>query len=141
MFGQCDVNTCYEIFLNVYENACAKYVPRTKSRPVKRDKWITAEISNLLKERKKTWFDMSRKTRRTRAIRVEYNRMCKKTKKVIKKTVCDYERDLASRAKHDPKLVYAYINSKRNTKETQKLYEFWRTSPVNVWSRGRTFAT
>jgi len=113
LFEKCDVNTCFERFLNVYENACAKYVPRTKARPVKRDKWISAEISDLLKEKRKTWFDMSRKERRNRAIRVEYNIMCKK----IKKGLRDYERDLASRAKHDPKLVYAYINSKRNTKE------------------------
>jgi len=37
--------------------------------------------------------------------------------------VLDYKRDLASRAKHDPKLVYAYINSKRNTKEAIKVLE------------------
>ena len=80
---------------------------------MKRDKWISAEIIELLKTKKKTWFDMSRKERKNRAVRLEYNRMCKMTKKAIKKAVCDYERDLAARAKHDPKLVYAYINSKR----------------------------
>jgi len=53
LFGQCDVNTCYERFLNVYENACAKYVPLTKARPMKRDKWISAEINDLLKKRKR----------------------------------------------------------------------------------------
>ena len=91
----------------MYENACTKFVPRTKARTVKRDKWISAEISDLLKEKRKTWFDMSRKERTNRAVRVDYNRLCKRTKKAIKKAVQDYERDLASRAKHDPKLVYA----------------------------------
>ena len=66
---------------------------------------------------------MGRKERKNRAVRVEYNRLCKKTKKAIKKAVRDYERDLASRAKHDPKLVYAYINSKRNTKEAIRVLE------------------
>ena len=61
LFGQSDVNTCYDIFLSVYDNVCAKYVPWTIARPVRRDKWISAEISNLLKEKRKTWFVMSRK--------------------------------------------------------------------------------
>ena len=60
---------------------------------------------------------MSIKERKNRDVRVKYNKLCKKAKKAIKRALRDYERDLASRAKHDPKLMYAYINSKRNTKE------------------------
>jgi len=123
LFGQCDVNTCYERFLNVYQRACAKFVPRTKARPVRRDKWISAEITDMLKEKRKSWFEMGRKDRKNRAVRTAYNKLCKRTKKAIKKAVRDYERDLASRAKRDPKLVYAYINSKRNTKEAIRVLE------------------
>ena len=67
---------------------------------------------------------MKRKERRNRAVRLEYNRMCKRTKKAIKKAVCDYERDLATRAKHDSKLVYAYINSKKNTESSPSGFGF-----------------
>ena len=81
----------------MYNNACFKLLPRTKARPVRSDKWISAEISELLKKKRKTWFDMSRKDRKYRAVRVEYNRLCKNTKKAVS----DYERDLASRAKHE----------------------------------------
>ena len=98
----CRVNSVSVIGL-----ACSgsKFVPQTKARPAKRDKWISSEISKLLKEKKKLWFNMSRKERRNRDVRVEYNRLCKRTEKSIKRAVLDYERDLASRAKHDPKLV------------------------------------
>jgi len=41
----------------------------------------------------------------------------------IKKAVLDYERDLSARAKYDPKLVYAYIKSKRNKKEAIRVLD------------------
>ena len=47
LFGKSDVNTCYKLFMNIYENACEKYVPLTKYRPMKRDKWMTTEIADF----------------------------------------------------------------------------------------------
>ena len=38
LLGKFDVNSCYEKFLIVYNNACAKYVSRTRAKRVRRDK-------------------------------------------------------------------------------------------------------
>jgi len=84
---------------------------------------MTAEIVELLNTKQKTWLSMSKKERKNRTVREEYNRLCKRSKKTIKKVVLEYERELASRAKHDPKLVYAYFNSKRTTKEAIRVLE------------------
>ena len=62
----------------------------TKARTAKHDKWINAEIFDLLKEKRKTWFDMSRKERTNCAVKVDNNRLCKRIKKAIKKAVLDY---------------------------------------------------
>jgi len=109
--------------MNIYKNACEKYVPLTKYKPMKREKWMTTEIADLIKTKRKKWFEMSRKERKNKSVRAEYNKLCKKAKKTIKKAVLSYEKDIAKRAKHDLKIIFAYINSKRDMKEAIRILE------------------
>ena len=41
-------------------------------------------------------------------------------KKLVKRNIRDYERNLAANSKHNPKSVYSYINNKTNIKDSIK---------------------
>ena len=49
--------------------------------------------------------------------KLEYRNQCSKLTKSIKEEKLRLERELASKAKHDPKLIHTYIRNKMDVKE------------------------
>ena len=44
LFQDCSVNECYEIFVNIYESLCEKYIPKLDENIRKNAKWMTVKI-------------------------------------------------------------------------------------------------
>ena len=59
--------------------------------------------------------------------RITNNRIIKKE---VKKTIIAYEQSIVTRSKHDPKILYSYINQNKKCKEKSRAYwkkiTFWR---------------
>ena len=69
----------------------------------------------MVKQKHKMWYKI-----RSDTGKAEYRRQCMNLTKSIKKEKIKWESELASRAKHNPKLIYSYIRSKMDVKEQIK---------------------
>nr|XP_047141009.1 uncharacterized protein LOC124816049 [Hydra vulgaris] len=103
------VNECYEKWLRKYEIGCEKYIPTLNldknSFQLKNNSlWMTSELKSMCKEKKKCWF-------RNRNSDI---------KKLVKKSIRNFEKNLALNSKNNPKSVYAYINNKTRFKDSIK---------------------
>nr|XP_047141010.1 uncharacterized protein LOC124816050 [Hydra vulgaris] len=103
------VNECYEKWLRKYEIGCEKYIPTLNldknSFQLKNNSlWMTTELKSMCKEKKKCWF-------RNRNSDI---------KKLVKKSIRNFEKNLALNSKSNPKSVYAYINNKTRFKDSIK---------------------
>nr|XP_047141284.1 uncharacterized protein LOC124816226 [Hydra vulgaris] len=103
------VNECYEKWLRKYEIRCEKYIPTLNfdknSFQLKNNSlWMTSELKSMCKEKKKCWF-------RNRNSDI---------KKLVKKSIRNFEKNLAPYSKNNPKSVYAYINNKTRIKDSIK---------------------
>nr|XP_047143057.1 uncharacterized protein LOC124817257 [Hydra vulgaris] len=95
-FKGLSVNECYEKWLRKYEIGCEKYIPTLNldknSFQLKNNSlWMTSELKSMCKEKKK-----------------------------CRKSIRNFEKNLALNSKNNPKSVYAYINNKTRFKDSIK---------------------
>ena len=92
-----------------------KYSQKTKENPP----WFNKELENKIKTKFKL-FVKKRASPKNEELRIDYNKICKIIKKEVKKTIIAYEQSIVARSKHDPKILYAYINQNKKCKEKIK---------------------
>ena len=66
----------------------------------------------MIKRKHKMWYRV-----KSEEDKMEYRNHCLKLTKSIRKERIRMERELASKARHDPKLIHKYIRKKMNVKE------------------------
>ena len=54
-------------------------------------------------------------------LKIKFNNSCREVKRLIKKAHASYEKDLATKSKANPKLLYSYVNSQNTKKEKIRL--------------------
>ena len=98
------IEEAYSRFLCVNNNDWKEYVPiKGDANSIKRGEWISKEILNILKQKHKMWYKI-----RSDADKAEYRRQFMNLTNSIKKEKIKWESELASREKHNPKLIYSY---------------------------------
>ena len=77
---------------------------------------MSREIKGLIRQKANLWnrYKMSGK----RGSVEEYRECAKRVRKGVKEAIKSYELVIISKAKDNPKLLYAYINSRQQTKES-----------------------
>ena len=116
-FEGCTTNECYERFLEKYNDWSIQCIP-TKALGTKRMKpWLTKEIRDLISLKKSLWKKQQSTFKSKPAVLRLYRETSRKLKKCIKKSVNLFEFKIAS-DKHNPKRLFAYINSKKNLKQS-----------------------
>lgn len=112
-----NVNETWSEFTKVMKEQIENHIPTKKvhsGSKSKREFPADQEILKTLKLKKK----LSRKalTSNDPSTRREYNKVRNKAKKLIRKARKNYEHNMASKAKSDPKVIWKYINSKSKTR-------------------------
>ena len=118
-FHDSDVNNCYDKFLNVYEDACNKFIRVTKFKVTyKPCKWMNNDIKNKIEAKNKLWFRCRSSGFKNKELIAEYNRSKVDFKRNVHVAKRDFELNIAIKAKHDPKVLYNYVRSKQKVKST-----------------------
>ena len=104
---------CYEIFIKKYDEACTNFVPTARpGSKRKSEPWIDNTICEIIRLKHTTWYKMNQNGNRA-----EYRNVSKRLKRLIYNAKKQFERDIASRSKREPKLVHAYVRSKMIVKD------------------------
>ncbi|KAK3099864.1 hypothetical protein FSP39_010887 [Pinctada imbricata] len=111
-----DINTCWSKFHSKIKELEEKYIPTSQPKGNKKDRKYPVDKKALEMIRKK--HALARKATRTGKDkdRQEYNRHRNKVKHHMRKLQRNFECDLASKAKGNPKAIWNYINSKSKTR-------------------------
>ncbi|XP_004206196.1 uncharacterized protein LOC101238883 [Hydra vulgaris] len=118
-FNGHNTDDCYNIFLNHYEAACKNYVPVTNLKWIRRrSEWVNDDIKNKIKAKNKLWFRCRANGYKNLKLVNEYKACNIQLKKLIYKARCEFELDLAIKSKHNPKILFKYVNSKQNVRTT-----------------------
>ena len=114
---ECDnTQDIYDKFLEYYNKACLKFIPKSNRSNKKRPPWITRELKAMLRTKYGLWQRYLRSGRKSMSILEEYKEVCKNSKKAKNRAIYKYECDLVDKSKHNPKLLYAYSRSRQQTK-------------------------
>ena len=73
---------------------------------------MSKEIKGMIRQKHKLWYKI-----RSEKYKIEYRSQCSKLTKSIREENMRLERELASKAKHDPKLIHTYIRNKMDVKD------------------------
>ncbi|XP_065678163.1 uncharacterized protein LOC124818192 [Hydra vulgaris] len=124
-FEGLSVNECYEKWLRKYEIGCEKYIPTLNldknSFQLKNNSlWMTTELKSMCKEKKKCWFRNRNSGFKSLLEVNKYKKLNKDIKKLGKKSIRNFEKNLGLNSKSNPKSVYAYINNKTRFKDSIK---------------------
>ncbi|CAF1064320.1 unnamed protein product [Brachionus calyciflorus] len=115
VFDSKDVNTCYNLFVDMYHTLCHEFIPKKKLSHKHNLPWLTQMTKRLIREKKNLWFKYLASKKNTELLR-KFKEAKKIVEKSIKEDLCRFETDLIKRSKTNPKLFYSYVNSKTNVK-------------------------
>jgi hypothetical protein len=116
LFETKNVQECYEIFLDKYNETCSKFIPRFKlTSKTKRAPWITNELLKLSRAKKALWYKLKASGGKIRSIELEYKKAKREFEKQSREATRSFEKNLVFDTKN-PKRLYTYINSKQKVK-------------------------
>jgi hypothetical protein len=125
MFDGFSVNECYTIFVNLYKDACRRFVP-TVNAPIvnNHNPWVTSEVMAAVRLKRELWGKYrSAGIQNRNVLSNEYKLASKKVKKVVKAAMVDYEESVYVASRTDPKRLHAYIKLKQTVKDSIRALE------------------
>ena len=118
IYGIQDVEQAWNLFIDILRNAIAECVPMRDRRPANnaKPKWWNIDIRNILLAKKRAY--RRYKSTQSQADKLEYTRIRRETKRLIKISKKLQELHIASNCKENPKEFFRYINEKKVLKST-----------------------
>ncbi len=122
--SSCDVNTNYSTWLRLYDTGVDRFVPKTPvnicttslEKSIKNDQ----DVKTAIKFKHKL-FAKSRASPKTPQLKIEYKAAAKSVKKLVNKATYTFERSVADRSKQNPKILYSYINSQKQSRDQVRM--------------------
>ncbi|RNA04466.1 RNA-directed DNA polymerase from mobile element jockey-like, partial [Brachionus plicatilis] len=116
-----DVNVAYDEFVKTYAAASCMAIPNQVHRARKRanPKWFNANIKQLTKK-KFTLHCRIRSAPRNSELRLLYVTVCKQVKTTVRNAIFKFEASIVRACKLQPKLLYNYINSQKQCRDSVK---------------------
>ena len=118
IYGIQDVEQAWNMFIDILTNAIAECVSMRDRQLANsnKPKWWNIDIRNILLAKKRAY--RRYKSTHSRADKLEYTRICRETKRLIKISKKLRELHIASNCKENPKIVFRYIREKKTLKST-----------------------
>jgi hypothetical protein len=110
------VEIAYSQFLSAYSIGCEKFISLQSSKSgKKRPGWFNNEVKKAINDKRRLWYKL-RASGFHPTVRIEYEAAKKRACREVKTAIYKFECDLSSMSKSNPKLIYAYFNSKRKVR-------------------------
>ena len=111
------INEVYEIFLIIVLDACEMYIPRV-NYGLKKNKcdWINKDIKALIRKKWNLWYYNRSIGWKCCEKNKQYRDLCNKVKQVVKFAKIEFEKNIALKAKKNPKLLFKYAKKKQKVK-------------------------
>ena len=109
-----NIEANWATFEAMFSEICNKYVPKKSVKQMKRPAWLKQETLTLIRQKRAAW-KRYRGTKNQNDFLV-YKLLEKKVHKAVKKAKHRHEVNIAKNAKTNPKLFYAYLNTKKGNK-------------------------
>ena len=118
IYGIQDVEQAWNMFIDILGNAITECVPMRDRRPANnsKPKWWNIDIRNILLAKKRAY--RRYKSTHSQADKLEYTRIRRETKKLIKISKKLHELHIASNCKINPKEFFRYVREKKTLKST-----------------------
>ena len=113
-----DVKSAYVVFTDEYKKLCEKSIPKMKQVKLKPiAPWVTDQIINLSAKKDRLFYQNRASKWKIQSLVREYEKIRREIKKESKKATITFEQRLAN-DKKNPKLLYAYVNSRQKVKDS-----------------------
>ena len=118
IYGTQDVEQAWNMFIDILGNAITERVPMRDRRPANnsKPKWWNIDIRNILLAKKRAY--RRYKSTHSQADKLEYTRIRRETKRLIKISKKLHELHIASNCKVNPKEFFRYVREKKTLKST-----------------------
>ena len=118
IYGIQDVEQAWNMFTDILGNAITECVPMRDRRPANnsKPKWWNIDIRNILLAKKCAY--RRYKSTHSQADKLEYTRIHRETKRLIKISKKLHELHIASNCKVNPKEFFRYVREKKTLKST-----------------------
>ena len=107
----------YKFFVETFTGLCDEFIPTIKIKGRLRPPWMSAELKKGVRAKRRMWHKMKSSGRNKSDAKKEYKKTSKAFAAAIRLGIQNYEREIARKAKHDPKLIYAYANEKGSNRQ------------------------
>ena len=118
IYGIQDVEQAWNMFIDILRNAITECIPMRDRQPANnsKPKWWNIDIRNILLAKKRAY--RRYKSTHSQADKLEYTRICRETKRLIKISKKLHELHIASNCKVNPKEFFRYVREKKTLKST-----------------------
>ena len=118
IYGTQNVEQAWNMFIDILGNAITECVPMRDRRPANnsKPKWWNIDIRNILLAKKRAY--RRYKSTHSQADKLEYTRIRRETKRLIKISKKLHELHIASNCKVNPKEFFRYVREKKALKST-----------------------
>jgi hypothetical protein len=115
-----NVNENWDKFEAFYRNAMELCIPISRSTKKQKNHWLTNDLKKQIRTKNPMYCENHKNNWSISNYQATYNKMKIETARMIKSAVKNYEYILATIAKCKPKLIYQYVNSKRQSRHHMK---------------------
>ena len=115
IFNGYDAEVSYNKFLEKYRIAVDKWIPKIIFIPRKGSPWMTKEITKHSRLKKSLWYKYLASSKSIGTLH-KYKNQCKLVKRIVNKTIVEYEDKICNLAKTNPKMFYSYVNKNKKVK-------------------------
>ena len=116
MYQVISVQQKYEKFMEIYNEATVKFVPKYTQKVKKGNQWFNKECEKAKREKEEAWkkYKKSNEELEGEVYRSARNRYVQVRRKAQK----EYEQRIVDKSESDPKMFYKFINEKLQKKES-----------------------
>ncbi|RMZ95631.1 RNA-directed DNA polymerase from mobile element jockey-like, partial [Brachionus plicatilis] len=114
------IQSSYDKFIQVYSEACARFVPVKRTKRDKKPPWLKPDVKKAIRSKIASW-DVYINSGKDESAYREYVKARNFAKNLINKKIYEFEAQIASEAKSNPKILFSYVKSKQVIKDQIRL--------------------
>lgn len=137
-FNDLNVNESTDKFYSIIRNLIHKYTPIIKSKSDEFPKWFSKELIELIKQ-KEIYFNLKKKTKQQIYILL-FNEKRKEIKRLKRKNLHEYQTNIESLIKTNPKCFFAYTKAQRKSNKLPTAMHLKNETSENMCDTANLFA-
>jgi hypothetical protein len=109
----------YDLLIIYLTNECNTHIPEKRTHPKNTNHiWIDENLKQLVRQKKNLRYTNCASGWKNPDMIRKYNEVCKITTAKIKLARKEFEKELITKSKRHPKILYNYVNRQKNKSNT-----------------------